>query len=212
MMRIPASRLFLVCALAVLPTSLPLAAGTAFEGTAVFKTTIDGVSRNCIVRSRGAKVRIDFDLQDKPMAAICNNVDTSLTLLLLTDKMAVTLPHIPKRTPAASFAATGAHRDMLGMPADEYEGTVNDSVHVTAWVTTQLGSYFVMRNPSAIEEESAWEIWARTHGLFPLAVVESVRGRETRRVETLSVTREEVADDTFAVPQGFHTINAASTR
>ncbi len=209
-MRFSGSRLLLVCALAALPATLLVAAGTPFEGTAVFKTTIDGASRNCIIRSHGSLVRIDFDLQDKPMAAICNNVDTSLTLLLLTDKMAVTLPHIPKRTPAASFAATGKHGDVLGMPADEYEGTVNDSVSVKAWMTTQLGSYFVMRNPSAIEEESAWEIWARTHGLFPLVVVESVRGKETRRVEALNVKREEIADTTFAVPKGFQLINAAT--
>jgi hypothetical protein len=189
--------------IAILYASATMVVAAGFEGTVVYKITERGASHNIVYRIKGPIVRLDFDVQGRPMAAICNNADSSTMLLLLAEKMVVDLPAVRvSSTDAGAFSPTGNTRTILGYSASEYMGRINDSTTVHVWYTGALGSYFAVRNVAGTHEVSPWESWARTQGLFPLSVTEAVNGRETR-IDAVSVNTTPVGDETIAIPEGF---------
>ncbi|RPI70742.1 MAG: DUF4412 domain-containing protein [Ignavibacteriales bacterium] len=95
---------------------------------------------------------------------------------------------------------TGEYMDINGYTCEKWIVKEDDEI-VEAWMTDELGGFFLMSNPMAGSQDS-WQ-QELAGNFFPMRV-DMIEGAEKKKVlEVLSVNEMSLNNDLFEIPSGF---------
>jgi hypothetical protein len=96
---------------------------------------------------------------------------------------------------------TGEFKEINGYKSEKWIFNDEDNNVVEAWMTDELGNFFMMMNPM---DQSAQEKWRQKlqGNFFPMKVVVTEDGEKVSSMEVLSVNEMSLKDDLFRVSPG----------
>ena len=97
---------------------------------------------------------------------------------------------------------TGEFKDINGYNCEKWI-FIEDGKTVEAWMTNELGGFFIMQNPMSGGTQDSWQ--QRLVGdYFPMLVVEMNESGETEStMEVLAVDQMSLETDLFVIPEGY---------
>jgi hypothetical protein len=96
---------------------------------------------------------------------------------------------------------TGEHKEINGYDCEKWIFKDEDENIVEAWMTDELGDFFMMMNPMDRGSQEKWKE-ALQGDFFPMKVDVIEDGKKTSSMEVLSVNEMSLKDDLFKVTPG----------
>jgi len=182
-----------------------------FEGKIVMRIT-DEESTDIDYYLKKDKMRMEFK-SDEGVMAILFDKKTSKTLMVMPEqKMYMEFPKIDFTEDEESsgnkmpeIKMTGEKKVINGYNCEKWL-IKDDEYQVEAWMTDQLGSYFMMNSPMSGGPENKWQKQLQGN-FFPMFVTVMENGEKQTTMEVVSADKISLKDDLFNVPSDFQRLN-----
>jgi hypothetical protein len=101
---------------------------------------------------------------------------------------------------------TGEYKDINGYKSEKWIYTDEDGKKVEAWMTDELGNFYMMMNPMDKSAQDAWKQKLQGN-FFPMKVDVIEDGEKVSSMEVLSADEMSLKDDLFKVKPGMQKFN-----
>lgn len=191
-----------------------------FEGKIKFKISSEGDEMFLDYFIKGENLRMEMG--DNAEAVFLKNKDKSL-ILMPTEKMYMDLDNsiMSKLSGMAGMKndekneeeedfniedyKTGKTKSILGYEC--YQWVFSDEEQdeeVEAWVTGELGNFFLMNGPMGEGFSPSWSNSINDNGFFPMLVItRDEDGNENSRFEATEVNKESLSNSLFSPPSDY---------
>jgi hypothetical protein len=177
-----------------------------FEGKIVLKISGDQTSDiNYFIKQN--KIRMEMNAEGNE-AIILYNLEDSKTFMIMPDQeMYMEMQGIDYKSQmesegkSSNITRTGEFKDINGYKCERWVIKDDDS-EVEAWMTNELGSFFMLTNPMNKGEQNNWQEKLQGN-YFPMKVEVKEDGEIESSMEVLSVNKIALKDDLFTIPEGY---------
>ncbi len=155
--------------------------------------------------------RVELPGQGTSISTIVNLPRQEMIMLMPGQKMYMVMPLQQPAADAksardeATLEKTDETETILGYKCTKYLARDGEAVH-EIWAAEGLGTFAGLgtSNPIRPGNRSGWEDSLMKNGFFPLRVVGlDRRGRETFRMEVVSIEKESLPASLFEIPEGY---------
>jgi hypothetical protein len=192
-----------------------------FEGKIKFKISSDGDEMFLDYFIKGENLRMEMG--DNAEAVFLKMKDKSL-ILMPSEKMYMDLNNsiMSKLSGMAGMNndeneeeekdfniedyKTGKTKSILGYECYQWiiKSEEDDDEVVEAWVTSELGNFFLMSSPMGGGFSPGWSNSVNDNGFFPMLVItRDEDGEENSRFEATEVNKETLSDKLFTIPSDY---------
>jgi hypothetical protein len=192
-----------------------------FEGKIKFKISSDGDEMFLDYFIKGENLRMEMG--DNAEAVFVKNKDKSL-ILMPSEKMYMDLNNsiMSKLSSMTGMNdddknkeaeeefniedyKTGKTKSILGYECHQWViKDQNDDEEIEAWVTSELGNFFLMKGPMGEGFSPSWSNSINNNGFFPMLVItRDDDGEENSRFEATEVKKESLSDKLFTPPSDY---------
>jgi len=180
-----------------------------FEGKIVMKITGKETS-NMVYYLKGDNARMEVESRGHTVAILHNKKDSNSKILMDEQKMYMEFlgnDYMQKNNPSkkdnsAKVKKTDEHKKINGYDCEKWIFEDNGKT-VEAWMTDQLGGFFMMQNPMGSNTEDEWK-QKLVGNYFPMLVVtKNDSNKKETTMEVVSVDKMSLKKDLFEVPAGY---------
>lgn len=180
-----------------------------FEGKIVMKITGKETS-NIVYFVKGDNARIEVEAHGQKVAILHNKKDPNSQMLMDEQKMYMEfpVPDMPKTEMKESDVAdkikkTGEYKTINGYKCEKWTFKDDDGQTGEAWMTDQLGGFYMLQNPMVRNPENDWR-QELIGNYFPMLVnVMDNSGKKEFTMEVVSVDKMSLDKDLFEVPSDY---------
>ena len=196
----------------ILILSISSFAKTDFEGKIVMKITGKETS-NIIYYVKGNETRMEVESKGRKIAFLHNAKDSDSKMLMDEQKMYMEFPQMDMPETDAKedksegkIKKTGEYKEINGYKCEKwtFEG---DEQSGEAWMTDELGGFFMLQNPMARNSQEDWK-QELVGNYFPMLVnVYDSSGEKELTMEVVSVDKMSLKKDLFEIPADYKKFN-----
>ncbi len=180
-----------------------------FEGKIVMKITGNETS-NIVYYVQGDNARMEVESHGRKVAILHNKENSNSEMLMDEQKMYMEFPRVeaPKTDMKESDVAdrikkTGEYKTINGYKCEKWTFTDDDGRTGEAWMTDQLGGFFMLQNPMMKNPQDDWQ-QKLIGNYFPMLVtVKNDSGEKEFTMEVVSVDKKSLDKDLFEVPSDY---------
>jgi len=177
-----------------------------FEGKIVLKILDEGNSFNVDYFIKGDKMKMEMNAAEGAMAILFNKSENKTYMIMPQQSMYMEFNVMDMMgseeldADDPDITKTGEYLDINGYKCEKWIIKENNEI-VEAWMTDELGSFFMMDNPFAMNSKT-WQ-QELAGNFFPMRV-DVVEGSEKQKVlEVVSVNKMSLSNDLFVIPAGY---------
>jgi Domain of unknown function (DUF4412) len=182
---------------------------TDFEGKIVMKITGNETS-NIVYYVQGENTRMEVESHGKKVAILHNKKDSNSEMLMDEQKMYMEFPRvdmsktdIKESDVADKIKKTGEYKTINGYKCEKWTFTDDNGQTGEAWMTDQLGGFFMLQNPMMKNQQDDWK-QKLIGNYFPMLVtVNNDSGEKEFTMEVVSVDKMSLNKDLFEIPSGY---------
>lgn len=188
--------------------SVSVFAQTGFEGKVAMRITgdetadidyfIKGNNLRMEMDADGNKGVILYDLKDQKTTMLMPGQNMYMEYKLDRSMIKNDTKHSDKTD---DIKRTGETKEINGYKCEKWIFK-EDGDLVEAWMTDELGNFYMMMNPMDKEAQNEWQQKLQGN-YFPMKVDVIEDGEKTSSMEVLSVDEMSLKDDLFKVPPGY---------
>jgi hypothetical protein len=188
-------------------------AQTGFEGKIALRITGDE-SADIDYFIKDSNIRMEMDAEGNKAVIIFNHEDHKTKMLMPEQNMymefdanqyMVNNNNMKNDKEADDIERTGEFEKINGYKCEKWIFKDEDNL-VTAWMTGELGNFYMMMNPMDKSSQDKWK--QRLQGnYFPMKVTVTEDDETTSTMEVLSVDKMSLKEDLFNVPSGYQKFN-----
>jgi hypothetical protein len=183
-----------------------------FEGKIVMKISGKETS-NIVYYVKGNNMRMEVEAQGKKIAFLHNNKDSKSQMVMDEQKMYMEFPkmNMPETDMKENdvkdkIRKTGEYKDINGYRCEKWTFE-DDGETGEAWMTDELGGFFMLQNPMGRNPQEEWE-QKLVGNYFPmLVIVKNDSGEKELTMKVVSVDKMSLNKDLFEVPAGYQKFN-----
>jgi len=177
-----------------------------FEGKIVLKILDEGNSFDVDYFIKGDKMKMEMNAAEGAMAILFNKSENKTYMIMPQQSMYMEFNVMDMMgseeldADDPDITKTGEYLDINGYKCEKWIIKENNEI-VEAWMTDELGSFFMMDNPFAMNSKT-WQ-QELAGNFFPMRV-DVVEGSEKQKVlEVVSVNKMSLSNDLFVIPAGY---------
>src|SRR5690554_1981742 len=177
-----------------------------FEGKIVLKILDEGNSFNVDYFIKGDKMKMEMNAAEGAMAILFNKSENKTYMIMPQQSMYMEFNVMDMMgseeldADDPDITKTGEYLDINGYKCEKWIIKENNEI-VEAWMTDELGSFFMMDNPFAMNSKT-WQ-QELAGNFFPMRV-DVVEGSEKQKVlAVVSVNKMSLSNDLFVIPAGY---------
>ncbi len=184
-----------------------------FEGKIVMKITGKETS-NMVYYLKGDNARMEVESRGHTVAILHNKKDSNSKILMDEQKMYMEFPqmdiksgdHMKESDAADKIKRTGEYKTINGYKCEKWTFK-DDENSGEAWMTDELGGFFMLQNPMVKNPQDEWQ-QKLVGNYFPmLVIVKDDSGEKEFTMEVVSVDKMSLNKDLFEVPAGYKKFN-----
>jgi len=179
-----------------------------FEGKVVMRMTGDQtVNMDYFVKEN--RMRMEMNAEEGKFIMLYDQRDSKTSLIMPEQKMYMEFQaneymnenDMNDEDKSPDINKTGEFKDINGYKCEKW--IINDEDNtVEAWMTDQLGSFFMMSNPMVEGSQERWKNQLQGN-YFPMLVNVMKDGELESSMEVLSVNKMSLNDDLFLIPKDY---------
>lgn len=178
-----------------------------FEGKVVLKISEDETAADVDYFVKDEKTRMEMKSNHGSMVLLYDQKSNKTLMMMPEQKMYMEfnamdfMQHDESSDNSdTDINRTGEYKDINGYNSEKWIIKEDDET-IEAWMTDELGGFFMMNNPMG-QNQNTWQ--KELAGKFFPMRVDIIEGSEKKKVlEVLSVNKMSLNNDLFDVPQGF---------
>jgi len=181
-----------------------------FEGKVVFRISEEESGADVDYFVKDNKMRMEMKSEEGSMVILFDQKESTTYMIMPEQQMYMefkgmdyTKDKIDPNESASDtdIKRTGEFKEINGYNCEKWIVKEDDDI-VEAWMTDEIGAFFMMSNPMAGNNKDKWQ-QELMGNYFPMRV-DLVEGAEKKKVlEVLSVNKMSLNNDLFSVPPGF---------
>lgn len=188
-----------------------LLAQSNFEGKVIMRITGDE-STDMNYFAKGDKIRMEVEAEGNEAIILFNLKESKIYFVMPEQQMYMEMPGIDysqfsepdEADDEPDITRTGETKLINGYKCEKWIYNENGNV-VEAWMTDQLGGFFMMQNPMD-KNANSWQ--QKLQGFnFPMKVTVFENGKQESSMEVISVEEGSLNDNLFSIPTGFQKLS-----
>jgi hypothetical protein len=152
------------------------------------------------------KIRMEIKSEEGKLIILYDQKDSKAYMIMPEEQMYMEFdnnfsPEDSNDFNSQNINRTGEFKDINGYKCEKWIIKEDDNI-TEAWMTDELGGFYMLKNPMAGGLQDSWQ-QKLVGNYFPLKVNVTEDGETTGSIEVLSVDKMSLNDDLFILPSGF---------
>jgi hypothetical protein len=190
--------------------SISVSAQSDFEGKIALRISGDDETTDMDYFIKGENIRMEVDAEDNSAVILFNTKNKKTTMMMPGQNMYMEFDvnqYMPETDndndideEIGDIERTGEYKDINGYKSEKWIFKDEDNI-VEAWMTDELGNFYMMMNPMDNSSQEKWKQKLQGN-YFPMKVDVIEDGEKTSSMEVLSVNKMSLNEDLFKVAPG----------